>query len=812
MPPVQQDTPEIRRIFHPHSERPVLFQSLAEYAASNSSEKGLPPDLTPWKPFRTRLDFEVAEFCELAMLNQKLSETLLSLIRRCGENRREFTINNFAELDKLWSLASHKCTEFSEDEITVSYKSEDQMFKTYTRPLWDWILGLVQDARLAPFFVWDAEKAYKFNGEVYTRFYHEPWTANAFWEAQSFLPKHPLAKLVGLIVYVDKSKLSTFGTEKAYAVIGGGQIVGHQPVVKDDAKQNKKHTDFKNVVWHTAFRKLLESLVHHAKLGSWTKCGDDILRWLFPVLLILAADYEEACVMTLIRGLQSLYPCPICFVPWNEQSDLSTEHPLRTAKDSKARLEEARACATLGEREELLKDYSLRDVENSFWKIGADPHKTISFDRLHAYGGLWDHLFNQVKDRVTVLGRPSINKIDKQMSAMPRWRKLNHFDAVMNVTFNDGSKNEDIAKMMLFAAYNVLTDPEGVLLLRCVRSFLELNMYVSLEVHTAETIAAGKVELAQFDELMKDYAETCEGTDHEKNWNFPKMHSHWHVFDDITNKGATRNFGTKISESMHGPVRQIYHRLTNFKNVTTQLVKHDHRRVVALFIREQLDSLDSMDTEEQSDPDEVLSNVDIGSKLKPITFQDLDDAMADDPAFNRFRIRFADYLSEFLQAYHQLPGGKWIKFDKSDTIVPFQLLKVHYQHLGDWTSTTDYLRCNPLFHGHPRYDGALVKTANGHMFVRLVYMFSRTVGNKSHPFALVLPLELRALSRKDKLLRTYHLHSKARKEAEFVSAHSIVRGLLLVPDFDNAGEFFIHDVADTDVSLRLKHMYPKRFL
>lgn len=89
------------------------------------------------------------------------------------------------------------------------------------------------------------------------------------------------------------------------------------------------------------------------------------------------------------------------------------------------------------------------------------------------------------------------------MSAMPRWRGLNHFDAVMNIAFNDGSKNEDIAKMMLFAAHNVLTDAPGVLLLQCARSFLELNMYVSLEVHTTETLAAGKRELIIFDERIK---------------------------------------------------------------------------------------------------------------------------------------------------------------------------------------------------------------------------------------------------------------------------------------------------------------------
>lgn len=43
--------------------------------------------------------------------------------------------------------------------------------------------------------------------------------------------------------------------------------------------------------------KLLESLVLPSKVGSWTLCGDGITRWLWPGIVILAADYEEAYVI-----------------------------------------------------------------------------------------------------------------------------------------------------------------------------------------------------------------------------------------------------------------------------------------------------------------------------------------------------------------------------------------------------------------------------------------------------------------------------------------------------------------------------------
>ncbi|KAJ7749592.1 hypothetical protein DFH07DRAFT_869219 [Mycena maculata] len=832
---------EIKRVFHPHSQRQVDFKSFEDYAASTLSEPPVPADMEPWRPFRSQLDFEVAEFCEHNMLNRASTETLISLIRRCIFDPDEFTLASQRELDELWELASHKCTAFEKGAVTIQYKNEDKTFDTYTRPLWDWARSLVQDPRLASCFVWDAEKAYKFNGESYVRFYHEPWTADAFWAAQSTLPNDPAAKPLCFILYADKSKLSSFGSQKAYAVVarlanipiairnsiqfGGGQVVGHQPIVKDDPNENNKpaFSNFKNVVWHTAFYKLLESLVHASKVGDWTNCGDKILRWLWPRILILAADYEEACVMALIRGLQGLYPCPICFVPWNEQSDLSMEHPLRTGEESEQILGNARAKRTLAEREEVLKDHGLRDVENAFWNIkGSDPHAAISYDPLHADdGGFWgDHLFVQIKARVTELGRAAVVKIDTQMAAFPRWRGLNHFETVMNTSFNDGSKHEDIAKMMLFVAHNVLVDEAGLLLLQALRSYLEVRTLIALEVHTSETIAAGRRELLTLDSVMKKYITACEGTIHgEKNWNFPKFHARSHVFDDIAKKGASRNFGTKTSESMHGPIRETYHRLTNFKDVTPQairqLTKHDHRRTVAMFIRDQIDARNE-DPEESPEDLEVsmLSNVDIGSRLKPISFSTIEQAMSEDPAFERFRVKFGDFISDFLPAYgYKLPNGKRLRFDGTDMIIPFQFLKVHYESLASWASTSDYLRCNPKFHGHPRYDCILVQTEQQPYFAQIIYLFSCVVEDKPHPFALVQPLDAPSghLRRKDKLLRFHRVHAKPRKRSEFISIHSIIRGALIVQDFDKPDEFIVVDIADADMSLRLKKIYPQRY-
>jgi len=49
------------------------------------------------------------------------------------------------------------------------------------------------------------------------------------------------------------------------------------------------------------------------------------------------------------------------------------------------------------------------------------------------------------------------------------------------------------------------------------------------------------------------------------------MHLAQHLFDDIKEKGVTRNYTSKIFEKMHGPVKESYKRRTNFKNVAGQV-------------------------------------------------------------------------------------------------------------------------------------------------------------------------------------------------------------------------------------------------
>ena len=140
-------------------------------------------------------------------------------------------------------------------------------------------------------------------------------------------------------------------------------------------------------------------------------------------------------------------------------------------------------------------------------------------------------------------------------------------------------------------------------------------------------------------------------------------------------------------------------------------------------------------------------------------------------------------------------------------ILPFQYLKVNYKSVVDWRTYTDYLRCNPSFFGHERYDYALVEEGGHHFFVHFLQFFQVSVGTQLHPLAYV-ETYCRcpgAMRRKDKDLGIYRLQSRATKY-RIISLESVVRGALIVSDIDHPEEYIVVDTVDTDMFLRMKQL------
>jgi hypothetical protein len=74
--------------------------------------------------------------------------------------------------------------QFIKHSITVLYKRENRTFEVHARSIWQWVLDLLHNPHIAPYFVWDAERLYKHNDTEFERFYDKPWMAYSWWDIQ----------------------------------------------------------------------------------------------------------------------------------------------------------------------------------------------------------------------------------------------------------------------------------------------------------------------------------------------------------------------------------------------------------------------------------------------------------------------------------------------------------------------------------------------------------------------------------------------------------------------------------------------------
>ena len=132
-----------------------------------------------------------------------------------------------------------------------------------------------------------------------------------------------------------------------------------------------------------------------------------------------------------------------------------------------------------------------------------------------------------------------------------------------------------------------------------------------------------------------------------------------------------------------------------------------------------------------------------------------------------------------------------------------------YESIVDWHARTDYLRCNPKFNKHPRFDFIIADCSQGRVFAQLAFVFVCRVGGRDHHLALVQPLEKKSrtnMRSTDKNLSISRWHIQARNRCEVIHLDWIVRGAVLVADTKYKGDYFVIDTLDDDMFLRVKRM------
>ncbi|KAG1875514.1 hypothetical protein DFJ58DRAFT_721344 [Suillus subalutaceus] len=250
--------------------------------------------------------------------------------------------------------------------------------------------------------------------------------------------------------------------------------------------------------------------------------------------------------------------------------------------------------------------------------------------------------------------------------------------------------------MAIFVAQRIFHHPQSklsYLLLQCICHYIDLDIYTGFEVHTEDTISAGRHALQEFSALMEEYILKSQPVT-GKDWNFPKKPASSHLFDNILAKGTTQNYNTKPNEKMQSPMRDIYHNRTNFKDVATQLDEYNQKA--------------NLPTD--------------------ISFASLEQLHADDRAFIGFWIKLNVFLNTFFPSNDiPLPNDKCIHLQADNKIAGYKYLQVNYESVVDWGQCKDLLRCNPKFFGSLQYDCVMVQTNNQSFFARLIFMFANMI-------------------------------------------------------------------------------------
>jgi hypothetical protein len=195
---------DIRVKYHPSSGRELesfRFEEFKQAAPASAP----PEDPEPWKPFKTRADFEFVAIAQDAGLSKAQVNSLIGLFHRCLESGKDsFTLSSHNEMHNTLKVASERLAKvclrnfmyvvfsnpplfkFEKKTVSVTYKDQPHEFNVWGRPIWTWIEDMLQNPDLIQHFEWDACHMSKFDEESasWVQFYDGPWTASQFWEIQ----------------------------------------------------------------------------------------------------------------------------------------------------------------------------------------------------------------------------------------------------------------------------------------------------------------------------------------------------------------------------------------------------------------------------------------------------------------------------------------------------------------------------------------------------------------------------------------------------------------------------------------------------
>ena len=106
----QAGPPEFKTEYHPCSSWPPQFHTYDEFGINGGGEPVPLSDDQPWRPFKSRGDFEFAEIALEAGLNEHHINALLKLFSSVSDGSTQVTMKSQSDLHQAWDTAAQRLT------------------------------------------------------------------------------------------------------------------------------------------------------------------------------------------------------------------------------------------------------------------------------------------------------------------------------------------------------------------------------------------------------------------------------------------------------------------------------------------------------------------------------------------------------------------------------------------------------------------------------------------------------------------------------------------------------------------------------
>ncbi|KAG8696436.1 hypothetical protein FRC08_007148 [Ceratobasidium sp. 394] len=833
MPATLEET-EIWIKRHPASGIPSGYGTQQPQDTKSSQTDPSTSKLPPFFPLRTRVDYLQAEIFSRNNCSDGHINDQLRMLHQTGAyshlpQSERLTLKDAADYHATLAKACGASDQFTSHSMTTRFKGHDYVHDVKFRPVFPVLRDIVGDPKLFKEFALHPEQPFIRRSEqdpTPMRVWEELKHGDDWWEMQDSIPADQY--ILHLVIYLDETNVSTIGGVEVWPVYvwvgnlpgairkqrknkGGAVLVGYLPEVASKGDMPLSDTDLAELrvcVYHDALDFIFESLKVPARNGTPMRCGDGKIRIFHPTIGAISVDYKELCRIVCILGSKSGFPCPVCLVPHCEQHNLLGTWPLRTVEASRELVARAMEAKTQKQRDKILREQSLRAVDNIFYNIIPrffSVYLAVTADPLHQIeqGIFGKHIWPWIRDG---LSKKHATVLDARFKSIPRYPDLKHFPngvtTLKNVT---GTEHGVILRLLAPLLEDLLPVSCRKVTMTVLRSLAKIHMLAKFTTHTEATLEDLEQEIACFSKAyslnLQKFAQLHEsiGTD------YPKLHSLSHLAGIIRRKSTTDNYHTGLGEALHPQSKKDYRRTNHQETYKDQMLRIYQERELLIRIRariEQQNATEDQESYQLVSGSESFNRIEFGQHpVKKLTSTFAREQVASDPGAKYFVRELRTFLYQevggFGTAFHFRERA--LPHLDGTTVAIHKVLRIGYVSLLDSRDGLDVARVTDSWRNKgARKDFVLFNGKHGLAVAQLLAVFTFKMLGKTYPIAYIRPFRV---LRRDKT--TGYLELKDEHVRNFIFVDSIIRSCVVLSPRVRPDVHVLHDMEGPDMYLRL---------